>query len=71
MLEEKELGEEAMYKKMGKPLHQEAFVNFVAKMPEAFKREECSFSEERHHTRLGTPRCETEPYHRRRPQPRI
>jgi hypothetical protein len=46
-MEEKSLSEEAMHKEMGKPLKQDKFVDFVGKIPEAFKREECTFSEER------------------------
>lgn len=46
-MEEQGLTDEAMLKKMGKPLTQDAFVTFVGKMPEEFNREECAFSEER------------------------
>jgi len=44
-MEEKDLSLEAMHTEIGKT--QSAFVSFVAKMPEAFGKEECSFSEER------------------------
>jgi len=44
-MQEKDISFEAMHKEIGQT--QSAFVSFVAKMPEAFGREECSFSEER------------------------
>jgi len=46
-MEESKISEEILLGKMGSPLNQEKFVDFVAKMPEALKHEECSFSEER------------------------
>jgi DNA repair exonuclease SbcCD ATPase subunit len=44
-MQEKDLSLEAMHKEIGNT--QSAFVSFVEKMPEAFGREECAFTEER------------------------
>merc|ERR1719201_2705377 len=46
-MEEKSVDEHTMHSEMGRPLNQDKFVDFVGRMPDTMKHEECSFSEER------------------------
>mmetsp|Transcript_23922 Transcript_23922/g.38200 ORF Transcript_23922/g.38200 Transcript_23922/m.38200 type:complete len:2017 (-) Transcript_23922:43-6093(-) len=46
-MSEKGISDEDMWKEIGSPLDEAKFVEFVGKVPETLKRDECEFSEER------------------------